>query len=156
MTLKFSRQVFEKSPNIKDHEHSPVIAELFHADGRTDGLSLWSQYSLFREFYIYGSVHRKSILVRSNKMQQYVGIYLLQNYSTYFGCRSHPSSGVHKTVTAASGIGHSICATTFLQRDLWPRWRKVVAQILWPVPEAAVTVLCTHDNGCDGHLKYVE
>jgi len=39
-------------------------------------------------------------------MQQYGGIYLLQNYSTYFGCPSHPSSGIHKIVTAASGTGH--------------------------------------------------
>ena len=59
-------------------------------------------------FYIHGSVHRNSILIRSNKMPQYAGIYLLQNYSTCFGCLSHPSSGVHKTVTAASGTGHSI------------------------------------------------
>jgi len=41
-------------------------------------------------------------------MQQYAGIHLLPNYSTCFGCPSHPSSGVHKTVTAASGTGHSI------------------------------------------------
>ena len=41
-------------------------------------------------------------------MQQYAGVYLLQNHSTRFGCPSHPSSGVHKTVTAASGTGHSI------------------------------------------------
>jgi len=46
-------------------------------------------------------------------MQQYAGIYLLQNYSTCLGCISHPSSGVHKTVTAASGTGHIIRATTF-------------------------------------------
>ena len=39
-------------------------------------------------------------------MQQYAGIYLLQNYSTCFGCPLHPSSGVRKTVTAASGTGH--------------------------------------------------
>jgi hypothetical protein len=58
------------------------------------------------------------ILIRSDKMQQYAGIYLLQNYSTCFGCPSHPSSGVHKTVTAASGTGHSIWATTFPQRGL--------------------------------------
>ena len=32
-------------------------------------------------------------------------IYLLQSYSTCFGCLSHPSSGVHQTVTAASGTG---------------------------------------------------
>jgi len=41
-------------------------------------------------------------------MQQYAGIYLLKNHSTCFGCPSHPSSGVHKTVTEASGTDHSI------------------------------------------------
>ena len=51
-------------------------------------------------------------------MQQYAGVYLLQNYSTCFGCLSHPSSGVHKTVTEASGTGHSVRATTFRQRGL--------------------------------------
>jgi hypothetical protein len=51
-------------------------------------------------------------------MQQYAGVYLLQNYSTCFGGLSHPSSRVHKTVTAASGTGHSIRATTFRQRGL--------------------------------------
>jgi len=34
-----------------------------------------------------------NILMRSNKMQQYAGIYLLQNDSTCFGCPLHPSSG---------------------------------------------------------------
>jgi len=77
-------------------------------------------------------------------MQQYAGVYLLQNYSTYFGCLSHPSSGVHQTVTAASGTG--------LIRS---RWRKVVALTLWHVPEAAVTVWCTPDDGCDRHPKHV-
>jgi hypothetical protein len=38
----------------------------------------------------------------------------------------------------------------------WPRWRKIIAQILWPVPEAAVTVLCTPDDRCNGHPEYVE
>jgi len=64
--------------------------------------------TLFNFFYIHGSIYRNSILIRSNKMQQYAGIYLLQNHSTCFGHPSHPSSGVHKTVTAASGMGHSI------------------------------------------------
>ena len=72
------------------------------------------------------------ISIRSNEMQQYAGVYLLQNYSTCFGCPSHPSPGVHQIVTAASGTGHSIWATTFGQRGLIrprhrPRWRKVVA-----------------------------
>ena len=44
-----------------------------------------------------------------NKIQRAAtdaGIYLLKNYSTYFVCLSHPSSGVHQNVTAASGKGH--------------------------------------------------
>jgi len=64
-------------------------------------------------------------------MQKFVSIYLLQNYSTGFGCPSHPSSGVHKTVAAATGTGHiTYLSKTFLQRGLIrPRWRKTVAQI---------------------------
>jgi hypothetical protein len=71
------------------------------------------------DFYIHGSVHCNSILIRSNKMQQYAGMYLQQNHSTCFGCPTHPSSAVHKTVTAASGTG-----------QIWPHWRKVVVQVL--------------------------
>jgi len=33
-----------------------------------------------------------------------------------FGCQTHPSSGVHKTVTTACGTGHIFCAATSLQR----------------------------------------
>ena len=72
-------------------------------------ISVFFEYlSKEKLIYIHGSVHRNSIIIRSNKMQQYAGIYLLQNYSTGFGCPSHLSSGVHKIVTAASGTGHSI------------------------------------------------
>jgi len=80
-------------------------------------------------------------------MQQYAGIYLLQNHSTCFGCLPHPSSGVLKTVTAASSTGHNIGAATSLQRGpvcpvpICPRWREVV-------PEAVVTVFSTSDDGC--------
>ena len=45
------------------------------------------------------------MLIRPNEMQLYAGVYLLQNYSTCFGCLSYPSSGVHLTVTEASGTG---------------------------------------------------
>ena len=74
-------------------------------------------------------------------MQQYACIYLLQSYFTCFGCLSHPSSGVHQTVTSPSSTGRSFRATTFRQRGLIkPHWRKVFALTLCPVPEAAVTV----------------
>jgi len=49
-------------------------------------------------------------------MQQYADIYLLQNYSTCFGVSQHPSSGVLKIVTAASGTGHNAGAANSLQR----------------------------------------
>jgi len=46
-------------------------------------------------------------------MQQYaVRFILLQNHSTCFGCPPHPSSGVLKTVTVASGTGHNIGTAT--------------------------------------------
>ena len=35
-------------------------------------------------FYIHGSVHRDSVLIRSNEMQQHVGVYVLQVYSNMF------------------------------------------------------------------------
>jgi len=70
----------------------------------------------------------------------------LQVHSTYFGCQPHPLSGVHKTVTTASGTGHNFCAAAYIQRVqvTWPRLREIAS----PVPEAVVTVLCTPDDGC--------
>jgi len=49
-------------------------------------------------------------------MQQYEDIYLLQSHSTCFECPQHPSSGVLKTVTSASGTGHNIGTATSVQR----------------------------------------
>ena len=62
-----------------------------------------------------------------------------------FRVSQHPSSGVLKTVTAASGTGHNTGRATSLQRgQIGPRWREVA------VPEAAVTVFSTPDDGrCD-------
>jgi len=57
-------------------------------------------------------------------MQHNADNYLLQNFSTCFGCPLHPSSGEHKTLIAASGTGHCISATTFFHRCLiMTRWR---------------------------------
>jgi len=70
--------------------------------------------------------------------------YLFTAKSLYmFRLSQHPSSGVLKTVTAASGTGHNIGTATSLQRGLnRPCWREVV------VPEVAVTVFSTPDDGC--------
>ena len=66
-------------------------------------------------------------------MQQYAGVYFLQNYSTCFGCLSYPSSGVHQTVTAASGTGHSVRATTFRQPGLIKKIGMSARKGLWPI-----------------------
>ena len=113
----------------------------------------------FIYIYIRGSVHRNSRLKKSNEKQQYADIYLLLNYSTCFGRPSRPSSGVHKTVVAASGTDHTIWGASFFKRDqvlIWSRLNKLASQIIWSVPEAATTVLCTPDDGSDGRPKHAE
>jgi len=58
------------------------------------------------------------------------------HYSACFGCQTHPSSRVHKTVTTASGSGHIFCAATspqhgqifFCAATSLQRWREVAAQ----------------------------
>ena len=82
-----------------------------------------------------------------NKIQQDATVcrYLFTAKSLYmFRVSSHPSSGVHKTVTAASGTGHSIRATTFRQRGQRPRWRK----------ELVINLLQSYRKlGCNVSLK---
>ena len=94
--------------------HKTVTAD--SGTGHSVGAMTFRQRGLIRPRW--RNVHRNSILLRSNKIEQYAGIYLLQNYSTCLECTLHPSSGVHKTVTAASVTGHGIRAPTFLQRGL--------------------------------------
>jgi len=59
-----------------------------------------------------------------------------------FRMSQHPSSGVLKTVIATSGTGHNIGTA------IRPRWREVGVPVLRPVPEVAVTVFSTPDDGC--------
>jgi len=63
--------------------------------------------------------------------------YLFTAESLYmFRVSQHPSSGVLKTITAASGTGHNTGTATSLQRGLigtfpiGPRWREVAVPIL--------------------------
>jgi len=51
------------------------------------------------------------IIVQRDATQSSLFI-ILQVHSKRFGCQPHPSSGVHKTVTTASGTGHIFCAAT--------------------------------------------
>ena len=109
----------------------------------------------FGGFYIYGSVHRWTILIIVQRDATQSSLFIiLQVHSTWFGCQTHPSSGVHKTVTTASGTVQLFPSN--VARRAWQSWREVAAQNTWPVPEAVVTVLCIPDDGCDWHPKHVE
>jgi len=82
---------------------------------------LWNAVSnMFQKevlFYMYGSVHRWSILIIVQRDATQSGLFIiLQIHTTYFGCQPHPSSGVHKTVTTPSSTDHIFCAATSLQR----------------------------------------
>jgi len=104
---------------------------------------LFNYYIRLDKFYISSSEHRNSRLKKSNEMRQYADIYLLLIYSTCFGRPSRPSSGVHKTFGPKTVL-------------IWSCLRKLAPQIVWSVPEAATTVLCTPDDGHNECLKHVE
>jgi len=63
------------------------------------------------KFYVYGSMHRWAILIIVQRDATQSSLFIiLQVHSTCFQCQPHPSSGVHRTVTTASGTGHIFCA----------------------------------------------
>jgi len=76
-------------------------------------------------------VHRNSVSIKIQP-DATVCRYLFTAKSLYmFRVSQPPSSGVLKTVTAASGTGHNTRTNTSLQCDLiGPRWREVAVPIL--------------------------
>jgi len=115
-----------------------------------------NEQNFLLEFYVYGSVQRRSILIivqrDATQSSQFI---ILQVHSTCFGCQPHSSSlGVQRTVTTASGTVQ--LPPSNVTKLAWLRWREVAAQKIWPVPEAVVTVLCTPDDGCGWQPKHVE
>jgi len=83
---------------------------------------------LLTVFYVYGSVHRWSIsiIVQRDATQSSLFI-ILQVHCTCFGYQA-------SLATLEGGSCTKI----------------------WPVPKAVVIVLCTPDDGCGWHPKYVE
>jgi len=65
-------------------------------------------------FYIYVSVNRWSILIIVQRDATQSSLFIiLQVHCTCFECQPHPSSGVHKTVTTASGNwSYFLCLAT--------------------------------------------
>ena len=64
-------------------------------------------------------MHRWSVLIifQPDATQSSLFI-ILQVHSARFGCQPHPSSGVHKTVTTASGTGHIFFLCRYLPPSL--------------------------------------
>jgi len=57
------------------------------------------------------------ILIIAQRDETQSSLFIIQQvHSTCFGCQPHSSSGIHKTVTIASGTGFIFCAATSLQR----------------------------------------
>jgi len=80
--------------------------------------------NVVNEFYVHGSVHRLSILIIVQRDATQISLFIiLQVHSTCFGGQLRPSSGVHKTVTTASGSGHILV-------QLPP---SNVAKLTWPL-----------------------
>jgi hypothetical protein len=78
-----------------------------------------SKMKVLSVYYVYGSVHRWSLLITVQRDATQSSLFIiLKVHSTCFGCQPHPLSGVHKTVTTASGTGHIFCAATSLQVSL--------------------------------------
>jgi len=128
--------VFRKNPQKPNFMKIRLVgAEFFHVDGQT-----------YR--------HEKGILIIVQRDVTQSSLFIiLQVISTCFGCQPHPSSGVHKTVTTASGTGR-IFLCSYLP-STWPSWATLGGGSC-TVPEAVVRVLCPPDDGCGWHPKHVE
>ena len=114
----------------------------------------WPAKQVYK-FYVYGSVHRWSILIIVERDATKSNLFLiLQVHSTCFGFQPHPSSGLHKTVTTASGTVQ--LPPSNVAKLAWSRWREVAVQKIWAVPEVVVKVLCPLFDGCGWHPKHVE
>jgi hypothetical protein len=61
-------------------------------------------------FAVYGSVHRKYILLYIQQDATLHSLFISGNCSTCFGWYHHPTSGAHTTVSTASGICHTVTA----------------------------------------------
>ena len=73
-----------------------------------------------------------SILINVQRDATICSLYfiLMQNHSTCFGCRPHPSSGVHKTVVTSTGTSHMFVQLPHsnVAKLILPRWSELAAR----------------------------
>ena len=83
-------------------------------------------------------MYRLSILIIFQRDATQRSLFIImQVHCTCFGCQPHPSSGVNKTVTTASG--NVQLPPSNVVRLAWPRWREVAAQKVRPVHKTVTT-----------------
>jgi len=83
-------------------------------------------------FYVYVSMHRWSILIIVQRDATQSSLFIiLQVHSTCFAYQPHPSSGVHTTLTTASGSGHIFVQLppSDVTKLAGPRWWEVTCRI---------------------------
>jgi len=100
-------------------------------------------------FYVYGSVHRWSILI------------IVQRDATqtvYYSASSLYMFQVSTTpiIRLTQNCNYSLRYRSYFCVQLPPSNVEVAAQKIWPVPEAVVTVLRIPDDGWGWHPKHVE
>jgi hypothetical protein len=66
--------------------------------------------NIIRRFNVYGSGHRKYILIYIQQDATLHSLFISGNWSTFFGWYFHPKNGAHTTVSTASGICHTVTA----------------------------------------------
>jgi len=76
-------------------------------------------------------MHRNSMLIKIGPDATVCRCLFTAKLLYMFRVSQHSSSGVLKTVTAASGTGHNTGTATSLQRGpIRPRWREVAVQVV--------------------------
>ena len=107
---------------VSPHQRRTFVS--FLAERQMD--EAWEPSKQQCSFYVYGYVHRWSVLIVVQRDATKSGLFIiLQVHCTCFGCQLHPSAGVHKSVTTASGTGHNFCAATSLQRGQAQEYTKL-------------------------------
>jgi hypothetical protein len=109
-------------------------------------------------FYVHGSFHPKSISINVQRDATICNPYFifLQDYSTCFGRRPHPSSGVGKTIITTTGTSHMVVQLPHSNVAKLATLEWGSCMTIWLVPVAVTTVLCTPNDGCGRHPKHVE
>ena len=105
----------------------------------------WMSNCIFylRFFWTHSSVHRNSLLIknptRCNSMQIFI----------YCKVTLHVSGVTAPIIRSTKNCNRSLRYSYFPPTwPIRPRWREVAVPVLWLVPEVAVTVFSTPDDGC--------